>query len=320
MARPQNLPPKPFFWIPVERKPDRQAPVPHDRFAGLSGWLALDIEVLSRYLYVGSGQIELRNHQGQEVACYTFARRDEQLVIPGTSIKGAIRSVVEAISNSCVKVSIKSERISRSHNPCSNANSLCPACRIFGTTGYRGRVHFADAVPLGKVRPAIIKIADLWPPRQARGRKFYRSKQFQELDQRPARNHRFLEAVPQGSKFRTVLRFENASPAEMGLLVRALGLDRPSEDPSGIADALPIKLGGAKPRCLGSVRFTPKDLWLIPEGPQFLTSLAEGGVKVSTMETLLRWSEDDALLDRDAYKHFRREAQTVEEFCPRGVY
>ncbi len=322
MARPQNLPPKPFFWISWQGKPEleQQAPVPHDRFAGLSGQLELEIEVRSRYLYVGSGQIELRSNQGQELACYTFARRDGQLIIPATSIKGAVRSIVEAISNSCVKLAARGERVPDSHRPCRNEDSLCPACRIFGTTRYRGRVHFTDAVPSGDVRPDIIKIADLWPPRQAQGRKFYLSKRFQGLDLKPARNHRFLEVVPQGSTFRTVLRFENATSAEMGLLIRALGLDRSPRDPSRIAYVFPIKLGGAKPRCLGSVRFTPKGLRLIPEGPRFLLSLPEGGVKVPMMEALLTWLEDDALLDQDAYERFRREAQTMEEFCPQGVY
>ncbi|MFN3929342.1 MAG: RAMP superfamily CRISPR-associated protein, partial [Thermoflexus sp.] len=110
---------------------------------GLSGRLELEIEVRSDYLYVGSGQIELFNNRGREQAYYAFARRDGQLIIPGTSIKGAVRSVVEAISNSCVKLITSRERLPPSHQPC-DEDALCPACRLFGVTGYRGRAHFAD--------------------------------------------------------------------------------------------------------------------------------------------------------------------------------
>lgn len=319
----RNPQPKPFFWIALrgKPKPTKEGPAPHHRFSALSGRLELEIEVRSDYLYVGSGQIELFNNRGREQAYYVFARRDGQLIIPGTSIKGAVRSVVEAISNSCVKLTARGEGLPASHQPCKDEDALCPACRLFGTTGYRGRVRFADAVPVEDVRPSIIKIADLWPPRQARGRKFYQSWQFRSLDLEPARNHRFLEAVPKGSKFRSVLYFENASPAEMGLLIRAMGLDRSPNDPNKIAYVVPIKLGGAKPRCLGSVRFIPKSLRLLREGPALITSLLDGGVRVPLTETLLEWLKEESLLDRQAWEQFRGNAKSAEEeFCPQGVY
>lgn len=318
----QNPQPKPFFWIALEGKPEptKEGPAPHHRFSGLSGCLELEIEVRSDYLYVGSGQIELFDHHGREQAYFAFARRNGQLIIPGTSIKGAVRSVVEAISNSCVKLIGRGERLPASHQPCQGEDALCPACRLFGTTGYRGRVRFADAVPVGDVRPSIVKIADLWPPSQIRGRKFYRSRQFQALDPKPAKNHRFLEAAPKGSKFRSVLYFENASSAEMGLLIRALGLDRSPNDPSKVAYVVPIKLGGAKPRCLGSVRFIPKALRLLQDGPGLPASLLDGGVPVPITGTLLGWLEDETLLDRDAWDQFRRNAKAEEGFCPEGVY
>jgi len=313
---------KPFFWIPLNGKsPQREEPVPHLQFTHLSGRMELEIEVRSNYLYVGSGQIELFPNQGREQARYTFARRGAQWIIPGTSIKGAIRSVVEAISNSCVKLIARGERIPRSHTECRDERALCPACRLFGTTGYRGRVHFADAVPIGEIRTETIKIADLWPPRRAQGRKFYHSKRFQKLDLQPARNHRFLETVPQGTKFRTVLYFENTSPAEMALLVRALGLERSPQDPSKVVYAVPIKLGGAKPRCLGSVRFTPRGIWLIQPGPTLLASLQTGGIQAPITETLLAWLEDESLLDRQAWEKFKKEASfNKHEVCPQGVY
>ena len=316
--------PKPFFWIPVREKPARSSvpdDVPgHDRFTGASGRLDLHLEVMSDYLYVGSGQFEFKTIGGRPQAHYAFARRDGQLVIPGSSLKGAVRAVLEAISNSCIGQRGRNESVPSSHHPCPSDGPFCPACRLFGTIRRRGRVHFSDAMPVGEVSGEVIKIADLWPPRQVGGRKFYRSLQFKKLDLKPAKNHRFLEAVPKGSKFYTVLYFENASPAEMGLLIRALGLDRSSNDPGKIAYVVPIKLGGAKPRCLGNVRFTPNDLRLLQDGPMLLTSLLGGGVQTPLTETLLRWLEEESLLDRRAWEQFRRNAKSEEEFCPEGVY
>ncbi len=314
--------PKPFFWISLQAKlkPQKAEPSTHDRFQGLSGRLELDIEVQSDYLYVGSGEFELFTLQGREQAYYAFARRDGQLIIPGTGIKGAVRSIVEAISNSCVRQAAKGERVPHSHEPCKDEDALCPACRLFGTTGYRGRIHFSDATPVGEVTTTHIKIADLWPPRQAKDRKFYQSKRFQPMDMRPAKSHRFIEVVPREARFRTTLHFENTTTAEMGLLMRAIGLDFDRDDPSKIVYVFPVKLGGAKPRCLGAVCLRPKRLHLIPGGPEILAALLTGGNSSPVSENLRTWLADTSLLDQRAWGLFRREAGPKDEPCPKEVY
>ena len=311
---------KPFFWVPLGgEKPSREAPPHHNRFTGWSGRLELEIEVVSEYLYMGSGNFELFNLSGKEQAYYAFARCDGRLVIPGTSIKGAVRSIVEVISNSCVPQVARGERAYR-HEACQDESALCPACRLFGTTGYGGRVHFADAVPVGEVRSEIIKIADLWPPRQAGGRKFYYAGSFQRLDMQPQKSHRFIEAIPKGSKFATVLHFENASDAEMGLLMRSLGLDLGPQDPPKVVCAFPVKLGGAKPRCLGAVCPRPKRLYLVPEGPEVFSALLTGGEPSPLTESIKAWLADCSLLDQRAWEEFREKAKRKEEPCPREVY
>ncbi|WP_448591859.1 RAMP superfamily CRISPR-associated protein [Thermoflexus hugenholtzii] len=317
--------PKPFFWIPLKGRPQKIDPPGHERFQGLSGWMELEIEVVSDYLYVGSGQLELRLVQGREQVYYAFARRNEALIIPGTSLKGAIRGVVEALSNSCVRIKARNERVpSRAHEGCEYKKGereiLCPACRLFGTTGYRGRVHFADATPIGEVQTEIIKIADLWPPRQIQGRKFYQNKAFQRLDLKPAKNHRFLEAVPKGARFQTTLFFENLLEEELGLLMRSLGLDLQPEDPQRVVFAFPVKLGGAKPRCLGGVRFIPRRIRLLKGGPDFFSSLLTGGSSDEVKPLLARFLAREEFLDQEAWKRFRQEARSKNEPCPREVY
>ena len=282
----------------------------------------LEIEVLSDYLYVGSGNLDLFRLQGRDQARYAFARRNGQLVIPGTGIKGAARSVVEAISNSCVRLSARRERGPGSHRPCNDPNDLCPACRLFGTTGYRGRVHFSDAVPAGDIETTTIKIADLWPPKRFRGRKFYQTKSFQPQDMRPQKNYRFLEVVSKGVRFRTTLFFENASTGEMGLLVRALGLALHTEKEGSVVYAFPLKIGGAKPRCLGSVRFHPKGIHILSTTRDDLfSSLLTDGDSQDIKTRLLEWLTDMALLDQGAWVEFREKAKLQTEApCPKEVY
>lgn len=317
--------PKPFFWISLKTPPRKETPPFHDAFRNLSGRMELEVEVLSDYLYVGSGAIWL---DPQNRAYYAFARRDDQLAIPGTGLKGPVRGIVEAISNSCVRQSMRNEN-APAHRSCGevkreqeSSTTLCPACRLFGTTGYRGRVHFADATPVGQVKPEIVKIADLWPPRQARGRKFYEAKAFRTLEnQRPERNHRFLEAVPKGKRFATTLFFENANMAEMGLIVRALGLGRHPEKAETVVYAVPVKMGGAKPRCLGAVRFHPKQIALLPmTAAGFFQALARGGEIHPLAQTILEWLHDDTLLDQAAWQQFQQEARQQQDFCPKGLY
>ncbi|HXG41393.1 MAG TPA: RAMP superfamily CRISPR-associated protein [Dehalococcoidia bacterium] len=318
--RPRSATPKPFFFLPLKKQPRKSEPPHHDRFIGYTGRLELSLEVISDYLYVGSGQIELANIAGREQAYYSFVRRSGEPIIPGSAVKGAVRSVVEAISNSCVKQSMHSEQIPRQHSPCREISFLCPACRIFGTTDHRGRVHFSDAVPAGQVGTEVIKVADLWPPRRSQGRKFYSSGPFRRLDLTPAKNFRFIEAVPKGSTFSLALHFENMQVDELGLLLRALGFERTPDDPPRLLRAFPLKLGGAKPRCLGAAQFTPHRLILISGGPNIIDDLIAGGRAMPAEETLTKWLADSTLVDGEAWELFRREAIRVRDICPPELY
>jgi len=332
MPRNFNTEPKPFFWIPLQDAPQRTTPVFHDAFRdwGWTGWLILDIEVFSNYLYVGSGQIDLVNIDGREQARYTFTRRNGNLVIPATSIKGAVRSVFEAITNSCISQRHRRERpLSTAHMACGLVRKgkegkaqLCPACRVFGTTGYRGRVHFTDGEPVGAIQTTTIKISDLWPPRRTRGRKFYETKPYQPQDLRPKRNTRFIEVVPKGSIFCTTLRFENLSAGELGALLRALGIVPKEDNPDEVHLAFPIKLGGAKPRCLGSVHMWPKKVRIVASPQQsWLEGLIQPSGKGEMVAHLAAWLRDVSLLAPQAWEAFRSQAQPrMDESCPREVY
>lgn len=112
-----------------------------------------------------------------------------QYLIPGSSIKGAVRSIVEAITCSCVCItkSAHHSHLPEEYRGCASVNALCTACRLFGAQDYQGHLRFEDAIaPRGTL--VLLHVPVLWepargkrglPPRYllengaAKGRKFY---------------------------------------------------------------------------------------------------------------------------------------------------
>lgn len=328
--------PKPIFRLPIsEQSPLRIAPTPLDTYRDLSGRLDLNVVVRSAYLYMGSGAVQVIRVENEDRSYYAFARRGGKLILPATGIKGAIRSIVEAISNSCVSQYGRGEEVddgdeyNLGHERCRSVRrggegdaKLCPACRLFGVTGFRGRVHFSDGVPVSKVQSEVVKIGDLWQPHIARGRKFYENKRFNPPDnEHTEEGYRFIEAVPFKTVFQTSLFFENASPAELSLLLHALGIIVNLEAGTLQVAFLP-KVGGGKPRCLGAVLFQPTGVWLMPAKPSDLLAALAGSALDSPDpgSTLRSWLADESLLDHDAWERFAQGAAPQSTLCPKELY
>jgi len=338
--------PKSIFHVPVSpQEPQRERPAGFGQFQGLTGVLDLRFRVKSKYLYVGSGEIKVDE---KNRSYYAFARRGERLIVPGTGIKGPVRSIFEALTNSCVPVidKKKGEEYPDQHQPCRTVQRghehqarLCPACCLFGTTGWRGRVHFSDAIQLPSeetkllVPPQIIKIGDLWEPHIRNGRKFYQHGAFQPGEgDAPEMGYRFVEALPgnssaeirDGIRFRTRLFFENVSEAEMCAILFALGLKPSQKTSDTIVLNFPVKLGGAKPRCLGAVEFTPLSLRIIPSSEEkFFASLTTGGQEQPVGPTLYEWMNERnrTLVDLSAFIDYKNHAlKPQNEPCPKELY
>lgn len=135
------------------------------------------------------------------------------------------------------------------------------------------------------------------------------------------RNHRFLEVVPKDSVFATRIFFENTTPGEMGLLIRAIGVDFPDEGSDTPRYRVPVKIGGAKPRCLGAVRFVVKGIRHLPNSREdFFSALAEGGKSASIIKTVQEWLRDESLIDEESWLRFREYAKPMDEPCPKELY
>lgn len=94
--------------------------------------------------------------QGQKFDFYSIAGR---YAIPGSELRGCIRSVFETVTNSCLSVLDEKEKVKfievpvydlvrninseYSHIPCKR--ECCPACTLFGAFGKASKIRFSDA-------------------------------------------------------------------------------------------------------------------------------------------------------------------------------
>ena len=241
----QQPAPKPFGFLPLPRRVDRKPPTGHECYhtGHFTGQIHGTIAALSP-IHIGSGVIDI----GRDVELIkTAVRTKDNVVIPGSSLKGAIRSVAEAISESCVcKVSGRIRRaVPRDFAECRRKERLCVACRMFGAMGFQSNIAIQDA-PKTEGQIVTKSVPELYRPRQQGsmrdipGRKFY-------MHGEVASGETPIEACEIGSKFRFVVQMDNLTQAEWGLFFTALGHhpDHPFK----------LKIGGIKPACFGSIDF-----------------------------------------------------------------
>jgi len=264
---------KPYDFVPFPKeRPNREQGAGQDKLDTrlLSGTLELTLHTLTP-VHVGLGYSDFIKAGNQEYLAALQASkpiREEgttrrRYLIPGSSIKGAVRSLVEAITRSCIRITQGRHRpyIPQGYGGCMSVNDLCIACRLFGAQDYQGHVSFEDAVaPKGSL--VLLGTPLLWtparggrglPPRylqgnQARGRKFFRHA-------RPPSGVDPRACIKSGAELPLRIHFLNLSEAELGVLLTALG-QHPDH-------RFPIKLGGGKPVGLGSVQVIPQRINLL---------------------------------------------------------
>jgi len=250
--------PKPYAMVSFPKKPIvRKRPAGHDKYLkqNYHGRLFLKLTVRTP-LHVSTGVVAM----GKDVEkrgirlIKTMETRDTQkLIIPGSSLKGSIRSVFEAITNSTLGVVGRDKNIVPRERLSSRDNKkLCPAERVFGAMDWQGLASFNDA-KCEKQQFAVGFMPSLYRPRPERkayyrgklvaGRKFY---------------YNFSRAVDKGQNrgipvqqagteyiFTTQIQYKNLTEAELGTLLVILGQDT--------KNAITLKIGGGKPIGMGTV-------------------------------------------------------------------
>jgi len=290
----------PYDFVPIDwnTPSQRRPPTPHHKFTGVSGriegTITAETPLLIRDPRSNDKKLQFLRNKGKSSA----------FIVPGSSLKGMIRNLVETIGNGCFKLfdgnyQEKSwpvdvnyhSKMKHEFKECTNPNDLCLACRMFGTLAgnYMGNVNINDAVCTNPVKHDAIILPPLYKPRPYHkawylsadgktiaGRKFCFHQPphyyFRQINRRrPDPNAVQATPLGVGSEFTFSLTFENLNPQdEFPVLLYALDLQ---------ADHMRHKIGYAKAAGLGSIRINLTKLvqvdysarYLRQEGTQTLT-------------------------------------------------
>jgi hypothetical protein len=256
----ENSSNKPYQFVSFPReRPRLQQPAGHDKFDKnrLHGTLFLKLQVQTS-LHVSTGIVVPGSDVESRVALIKTMTQgvEKYLLIQGSSLKGCIRSVYEAITNSTLAVitSRYRDKIPQERLPCKNKNELCPASQVFGALDWQGLIEFNDA-KCESIGFNTGFMPSLYRPRaepgsayfdargKVAGRKFY---------------YHTIRAIEKGQNqgiavqqaasayiFTTQLQFKNLKPEELGTLLVVLGQD--SKYP------IALKVGGGKPIGMGTM-------------------------------------------------------------------
>lgn len=195
-------------------------------------------------------------------------------VIPGSSLKGVIRTVAEAAGSGCFKLfkgSYKDKQVEFPYqideqlqsSGCSSRDSLCICCRIFGSISSRPALNHMGKVSIGEARAVEYKMGEKVTlailstpkprhrafyglqgnPQRAAGRKFYyhagEIAQANESDLNVT-----VTPVLSGARFNFSIRYNNLTDEELSLLLYSLELEPDLRHKIGMGK--PVGLGSAK--------------------------------------------------------------------------
>lgn len=164
-----------------------------------------------------------------------LSREGAKVLIPGSSLKGAIRTYAEFLSNSCA-----------GSGTASCNDRLCIVCSMFGTLGKLGRVQFNDALVDGSsLKTTVVSGPSQWQGRAAQPNtgKIY-SHVFSETGEKNSA----YEVIERENSFNIEITLKGLTKKEFGLLVVALGVSE---------KRFAVKLGRGKNIGLGSVAIKP---------------------------------------------------------------
>jgi RAMP superfamily len=256
----ETNPNKPYQFVSFPRdRTHLKEPAGHDKFDKncLHGTLFLKLQVQTS-LHVSTGIVAPGSDVGSRISLIKTMTQgvEKQLLIQGSSLKGCIRSVYEAITNSTLAVvtSRYRDKIPPERLPCRKNTELCPASQVFGALDWQGLIEFNDA-KCESIGFNTGFMPSLYRPRpepgsayfdtrgKVAGRKFY-----YHTIRAIAKGQNQGIAVQQAAQaytFTTQLQFKNLKPEELGTLLVVLGQDSKY--------AIALKVGGGKPIGMGTM-------------------------------------------------------------------
>lgn len=244
----------PYRMIPIREGISRKPPFTDEKWQGESGTITCTIENLT-LLFVGKN----KNQPDR------FFKKNDVFTIPGSSLKGMLRSLSEIVGGGCFATNHNGRGKEYSNLPpeayraCNNNGDICITCRMFGMMGrgraaglHKGNVQISDALlihaPSAKSGEILCEV--MMTNHGARHVSFYKNPHTKNFDGlcRKAYFHQTqrMNSVPPipeankknnpdniqrifalvpGHQFEFHIQFSNLSNDELNLLVYTLALE-----------------------------------------------------------------------------------------------
>ncbi|MEA5506222.1 RAMP superfamily CRISPR-associated protein [Halotia wernerae UHCC 0503] len=259
----QERGPRPYDFVYFSDKPPTaNRPPGHHKYLSnrLHGTLFLTLKVQTM-LHISTGIVLMGSDINQEhipLIKTMVQGNDKELLIQGSSLKGCIRSVYEAITNSRVGVKPKKpEEYPEERLPTKDKNQLCPASVVFGASGekwgWQGLLTIQDA-HCEMTGFEVGFMPNLWRPRPDESQAYYHNGKTVGwkfyYNMKNAKDKGIGNGIPvqvafKNDEFSTKLNFKNLKPEELGSLLIALGQDKNYP--------IVLKVGAGKPIGMGSM-------------------------------------------------------------------
>jgi len=296
-----------FARIDWNRPPERRKPIWHHQLIGqgtqhlYSGHIDVDVFAETPIFVSDPRNVPT---DPKKPAQFMQNKRGED-IIPGSSLKGMLRTLVETLGNGCLTLfdgnyergDVNYRRdVPQSFQHCDSNTHLCIPCRTFGMLKERaggvflGKINISDAVVdadrIYKYEPMYTAVlVEPKPHHEAfyldeerkhiAGRKFYfhHSPDMKPLSEsslrffsgRPA--NRFIQPLDYDTRFHFRVDFTSLEADEFGALLLAIALE----------ENMRHKIGYGKPLGLGSVYLQPTALELVDYSTRYTSPAAGRG-------------------------------------------
>lgn len=302
----------PYDFVPLDmgHKPQRRKPIWHSVLTRggnqklYSGHLHVYIAAETP-LFIRDADTSVQNPKSPGTH---IRNKSNEYIIPGTSIKGMLRNVVETLCGGCMTVFRMPREYTRNPIPqdfdrCTNNTLLCTSCRIFGMIGQRkpgqheidvflGKVNISDAYAyedtLDFYHSIYTAVLDTPKPRHRAfyldndgrfiaGRKYYfhhadpprTENRLLEIRNRPGEyRNQYIKPLDKDTEFSARIDFTNLEADEFAALLLAITLQPDMRH----------KIGYGKPIGLGSIQLTPTALKLVDYKTRYTAFRSGAGI------------------------------------------
>lgn len=290
----------PYDFVPLDMQhlPEKRTPIWHNMLTSdsdklYSGNLSLYIRAETPIFIPNDGS----SMQNPNEAAEHIYNGNGDYILPGSSIKGMLRTVVETLCRGCLTVINRDDPdVPKDFLPCNGNTSLCTSCRLFGMISrqkeakvFLGKVNIGDAIAYvhnpsyhGSIYTDILEAPKthhtafyFYNDERIVGRKFYfhndrlitKDALIPRSDGNGYRNQ-YIQPLAVGTDFFARLDFTNLTADEFAALLFAILLQKEMRH----------KIGYGKPLGLGSVQLDVRYLQLLDYRNRYKQFHAERGI------------------------------------------